>query len=48
MGKDKTVKCGFCETIFESPKELRKIKDDFNIKCIVCPNCDAVLGVFYA
>ena len=47
MGKNKTIKCGFCNKELENRKDLETIK--FGYKVIIkCPYCNAILGIYYA
>jgi hypothetical protein len=46
-GKDKSFKCGFCNNIIESSKDLETVKPGRKT-IIICPHCRAVLGVYYA
>ncbi len=47
MGKDKTVKCGFCNKEFNNPEQLFIVKSKYT-RLVKCPNCNAVLGIYYA
>ena len=45
MGKDKTIKCGFCNKEFMKKEGFVKISQ-FNYIIIKCANCNAVLGIY--
>ncbi|MFX1417369.1 MAG: hypothetical protein ACFE9N_00465 [Promethearchaeota archaeon] len=48
MPKNENAKCGFCNFEFTNPKkELETIRPGRKT-IIVCPNCKAILGVYYA
>jgi len=47
MGKDKSIKCGFCNNTIESAKDLETVRPGRKT-IIACPHCRAILGVYYA
>ena len=46
-GKDKSFKCGFCNEIIESEKQLETVRPGRKT-IILCPHCRSVLGIYYA
>lgn len=45
--KDVELKCGFCNEVLKDRKEIDTVK--YGRKTIIyCPNCKAILGIYYA